>query len=109
MLAAYLKERLVACGQRAGQRRNDFSSVSLGRQRKFLVAILELVEPVVDPALRKQFLVRALFAQSALMKHKDSVGVLDRAQSMSDDESRTSREQPVQRLANLEFGLGVHA
>src|SRR5262252_8283782 len=45
---------------------------------QFLFFVLQLVEPVVNAALRQQFLMRALFAQAAFVEDQDAVGVLNR-------------------------------
>ena len=76
---------------------------------KLLVFVLELVEPVIDAAHSQQFLVRALLAQTALVEDDDAVGVLDGAKSMRDDHRRAAGKKPVERRANLQLGLGVHA
>src|ERR1700683_2104393 len=74
-----------------------------------LFLVLQLVEAVVDAALREKFLVGALFAQAAFVEDEDAVGVLDGAEAVCDDERRAAAEQTVQSLANLEFGFGVYA
>src|SRR6267142_2937537 len=43
------------------------------RQRSFVRAVLELVQPVVDAALREQVAVRAHLHHAALMQHDDPV------------------------------------
>ena len=63
--------------RRSGSHRGSFS-------RQLLFLVLELVEPVIDSALRKQFLVRAFFAQTALVENQDTVGMLNRAQPVRD-------------------------
>ena len=79
------------------------------RQAQFLFFVLELVEAVVDAALGEKFLMRALFAQAALVEDENAVGVLNGAQAMGDDERGAAGEQAVERFANQQLGFGVHA
>src|SRR5260370_13808307 len=76
---------------------------------QLLIFVLELIQAIVNAALRQQFLVRALFAEASLVEHQDAVGVLDGAQAMGNDQRRASEEQAVERVAGQHFGLGVHA
>src|SRR5205085_4428637 len=43
----------------------------------FAVGVLEFVEPPIEAVLGEQFLMRALFAQFAVMHDDDAVGALD--------------------------------
>ena len=76
---------------------------------QLLILVLELIQAIVNAALRQQFLVRALFAEASLVEHQDAVGVLNSAQAMGDDQRGASQEQAVERVADEHFGLGVHA
>ena len=76
---------------------------------KLLVLVLKLVEAVVDAAPREQLLMRAFFAQAALVEDENAVRMLDGAQAMRDHERCAPFEQAVERLANHEFGFRVHA
>ena len=53
---------------------------------QLLLFVLELVEAVVDAALGEQFLMGALFAEASFVEDEDSVGVLNGAEAMCDDE-----------------------
>ena len=75
----------------------------------FLFFVLQLVKPVVNSALGEKFLVRALFAQFALVENQNAVGMLNRAQPMRDHERGAAREQPVERFANQQLGFRIHA
>ncbi len=75
----------------------------------FLVFVLELVEAVIDAALVEQFLVRALFAQAALVEYEDAVGVLNGAEAVGDDDRGAAGEQAIERFANHHLGASVHA
>src|SRR5690242_18782225 len=52
---------------------------------------------------------RALLAQASLMEYENSVGMLDGAEAMGNDDGRASRQQPVQSFADHQLGAGVHA
>ena len=71
------------------------------RQMEFLFFVLQLIQAVVDAALGKQLLMRALFPEAALVEDQYAVGVLDSAQAMRDDEGGSAAEQSVERVANL--------
>ncbi len=76
---------------------------------QFLLLVLELVETIVDTALRQQFLVRSLLAEAALVENENAVRVLYRTQTMRDYEGGAAGKQAVEGFADLEFGLGVQA
>src|ERR1700682_2141864 len=76
---------------------------------QLLFFVLQLIEPIVDPALGEQFLMRALLAQPALVKYEDAIRMLNSAETMRDHERGSTREQTVQRFANEELCFGVHA
>src|SRR5579863_7821098 len=76
---------------------------------QLLLFVLELVEAVVDAALGEQFLVGALFAEAAFVEDEDAVGVLNRAQTVCDDERGAAVKQAVECFANLEFSFCVDA
>src|SRR4029077_5752909 len=70
----------IVCRQRCGECRSH-GTVCVHGHGQFLLLVLELIEPVVDATLGQQFLVRALFAQTSLVKHENAVGMLNRAQA----------------------------
>jgi hypothetical protein len=76
---------------------------------KLLLFVLELVEAVVDAALGEEFLVRALFAEAAFVEDEDTVGVLNGAEAMRDDERGSAAEQAVEGVADLQLSLGIDA
>src|SRR5579862_8775519 len=63
-------------------------------KRKLLFLVLKLIQPVVNSAQAEQFLVRSLLAQTPLVKHKNPIRVLNRAQPMRDHHRRAPFEQP---------------
>ena len=79
------------------------------RKMQLLLFVLELVEPVVNAALREKLLVSALLAEPAFVKHQDAVGVLNGAQPVGNHKRGPSGEQAVQRFADLQFCFGIHA
>ena len=92
------------------ENRTGASGIGRGwRHAQLLIFVLELIEPVINAAQRQQFLMRALLAQLALMEDEDSIGVLDRAQAMGDDDGGAPFDQTIKRLADQQLGLGVHA
>jgi hypothetical protein len=76
---------------------------------QFLFFVLQLVEAVVDTALREKFLVGSLFAEAAFVEDENAVGVLNGAETVGDDECGAAAQQAIKGFANLEFGFGVHA
>src|SRR6267142_2009389 len=52
---------------------------------------------------------RALFAEAAFVEDEDTIGVLDGAEAMRDDQRGAAAEQAVEGIADLQLGLGVHA
>src|SRR5216684_3882987 len=76
---------------------------------QLLLLVLQLVQAIVDSALREKLLMRALLAQAAFVKHEDAIGVLNGTQAVRDDESGAPGEQAIQSFANEQLGLGVHA
>src|SRR6202167_3386636 len=75
------KSRCISTGQRSNQ---------------LLLLVLELIETVINPVQRKQFLMRPLLAQTPLMKHKYAIRVLNRTQPMRDHHRRAPLQQSVQ-------------
>jgi hypothetical protein len=61
---------------------------------------LELIEAIVNSAQREKLLVRALFAQTSLVEHKNAMRVLNGAQPMRDDDSGASLKQPIESFAD---------
>src|SRR5271157_4041417 len=72
----------IAGRKRRRQRRGACEAISGQRFVELLLLILQLVQPVVNPALRQQFLVRALLAQAPFMENEDAVRILNRAQAV---------------------------
>src|SRR5229473_8434659 len=52
---------------------------------------------------------RALLAKTALVEDEDAVSMLNGAEAVRDDECGAAAEQAVERIADLQFGFGVHA
>src|SRR4029077_14355697 len=74
-----------------------------------LLLILELVETVVDPAKGQQLLMSTLFAQPSFVEHQNAIRMLDGAEPMRNHQRRAAAEQAIERLANLQFRLGINA
>src|ERR1700676_787473 len=102
-------ERSVAGGQWQRQRRARLRTLGVLGQVQLLLFVLELVEAVVDAALGKELLMRALFAKAALVEDKDAVGVLNGAETMRDDESGAAAKQAIEGVADQQLSLCVHA
>ena len=96
------KPRLVV---RADRRRRRRSAV----RRNLLILVLQLIELVVDAALREQLLVRAHLADLPLMHNDDLVGALNGREAMRDDQRRSSFNHAVERVAHAKFSFGVDA
>src|SRR6266850_4258651 len=101
--------RLVACGNRKRRAGVAAGGVGIVWDMQLLLFVLELVEAVVDAALGEEFLVRALFAEAALVEDEDAVGMLNGAETMRDDQRGATAEQAVESIADLQLGLRVHA
>src|SRR5690242_4596865 len=111
----------ISTGMRAIQARlprsvliigGEWSARGPGRshgQAQFLIFVLKLVEAVVNASLAQQLLMRALLAQASLMEDENSVGMLDGAETMSNNDGRASRQQPVQSVADHQLGARVDA
>src|SRR5438094_9606617 len=76
---------------------------------QLLLFVLQLVQTVVDPALREKFLMGALLAQAAFVEYQDSVRILNRAEAMGDHQGGTARQQLVERLTNQQLSFRIHA
>jgi len=74
-----------------------------------LFFVLELIEAVIDAALREEFLMRALLTETAFVEDEDAVSVLNGAEAMCDDQGGASTEQAVEGIANQQLGFGVDA
>src|SRR5882762_9152722 len=101
--------RLVACGNRKRCAGTTARGVGIVWEMQLLLFVLELVEAVVNAALGEEFLVRALFAEAALVEDENTVGMLNRAETMRDDQRGAAAEQAVEGIADLQLGLGIHA
>src|SRR6267142_2212856 len=101
--------RLVACGNRKRCAGVAARSVGIVREMQLLLFVLELVEAVVDAALGEEFLVRALLAEAALVEDENTVGMLNGAEPMRDDQRGAAAEQAIEGIADLQLGLCVHA
>ena len=67
------------------------------------------VQMVIKAALFQQRVVRALFDDTAVINYQQLVGLLDRAQPVSDDKGGASGHQTQQRFLNLQFCACVDA
>src|SRR5258707_8372902 len=101
--------RLVACGNRKRCAGATARGVRIVGEMQLSLFVLELVEAVVDAALGEEFLVRALFAEAALVENENAVGMLNGAEAMRDDQRGATAEQAVESIADLQLGLCVHA
>src|SRR5215471_11559177 len=93
------------------RRRHGWNRAGFGETRrngKLLFFVLQLVQPVVDSALRKKFLMRALFAELSFVEDKDAIRMLNRAKAMRNHQRRSACKQTVKSLADLKLGLCVH-
>ncbi len=68
---------------------------------------LQRVERVVKAALREQFFVRAEFLDAPVVQHQHAVGLLNRLQTMRDQDRRACGRELAQRILNQQFGFGV--
>src|SRR5580704_2465141 len=107
--------RSIRCGLRSRERAARLVCETAGRvagifrEAEFLFLVLELIEAVVNAALREQFLVGALFAEAAFVKNEDTRCVLNGAQAMSDHQRGAPGKETVESFANLQLGFGVNA
>jgi hypothetical protein len=62
---------------------------------QFLFLVLQLVQAIVDSALREKLLVSALFAQPAFVEDQNTIGVLDGAEAMRNYQSGATGQQLV--------------
>src|SRR5437762_374261 len=69
--------------------------------------VLQLVEPVIDAALSEQIAVRAHLNDAALVQHDDPVDVLDRRETVGDDDRGPTGHELLQRVLDEMLGLGV--
>src|SRR5215472_9869394 len=58
------------------------STANLEGEMQFLLFVLKLIEAIVNAALSEKLLMRALFAQTAFVKDKDAICVLDSTQTV---------------------------
>ena len=75
----------------------------------FLILVLKLVKLVVQPALRKKFLVGAHFPHAAFVHDEDLIALLNRGKPMRDDDRCSSLHRPIDRLPDLNLRLRIHA
>ena len=85
--------------------RNNISSRRAGPTH--LRHLLHLVQLRVDSALRHQLVVRASLNHHTVLDDADQVRVLDRRQSVGDDDARSSRPRMIQRILHDLFALIV--
>ena len=76
---------------------------------QFLILVLQLVELVVDSAIRQQFLMSAHFADLAFVHDDDLVGTLDGREAVGNDQRGASFDHAAERVAHFEFGFGIDA
>ena len=74
---------------------------------KFLVAVLELVELVVEAALGEELLVGAALAELALVHDEDGVGGLDGGEAVGDEDAGAAGDHAREGEADAVFGVGV--
>ncbi|MBV6467016.1 MAG: hypothetical protein PGMFKBFP_02348 [Anaerolineales bacterium] len=70
---------------------------------------LQVVDFLVQPALREQFVVAAALDDSPVGHDQDQVGAADGGESVRDHKRGASLHQAVERLLDEQFGLRVHA
>ena len=68
---------------------------------------LQLVETVVDASLGQQLLMRARFAQLAVVQDEDAIHVLNGREAVCDRNRRPSAHDHPQRVANEQLGFGI--
>ena len=73
----------------------------------FLGAELRVMQSAVHAADRDEFLMRALLGDALFRDDDDAVRILDRRESMGNDERRAALRQLGQRLLNRRFGLRI--
>jgi hypothetical protein len=73
------------------------------------MAELAHIQIVIHAALAEQFLVLAPLDHLAVLDDDNLIGVANRAETMRDDETRSTPEQFSQRLLDQSFGARVHA
>ena len=61
----------------------------------------------VEPAVRDQLGVRALFDDTPFVQHHNAIGVLDRGQAVRDHDGRAPAHQLLERRLDQPLGLGV--
>src|SRR5581483_702289 len=69
--------------------------------------VLQLVETVVDAALREEIVVRPHLHDAALVEHDDAIDVLDRRQTVGDDDRGPADHQLRERVLDEVLGLRV--
>ena len=65
-----------------------------------LKAVLQIVQPRVETALRAQLVVATLFPNLALVNDQIPIRMLDRRQTMGDDQRGAVFQKLIQRLLN---------
>src|ERR1700758_5130658 len=76
---------------------------------QFLFFVLQLIQTIVNAAMREKLLMSALFTQAALMEHQNAIRILNGAETMRNHQRGAASQQLVQGFANQQFGLGGHA
>src|SRR5690348_8654030 len=74
----------------------------------FVRAVLELVEAVIDAALREEILVRPELHDAPLVQDDDAVDVLNGRETVGDDDRRPPDHQLRERVLDEVLRLGVH-
>src|SRR5712691_9513940 len=92
-----------ARSREASRRRTDAMLARGG----LMSPVLELIEAVVDAALREEILVRAHLNDAALVQHDDPVDVLDGRETVSDDDRRPAGHELRERVLDEVLGLRV--
>src|SRR5579863_4733858 len=73
-----------------------------------LIAVLQLIQLVVNPALGQQLLVSPDLPHLTFVHDDDLVGALDGRKSMSDDHRGAAFDHVAQSIADAKFGLSIH-
>src|SRR5581483_4498510 len=74
-----------------------------------LFLVLQLIELVINPAMRKQFLMRAHLANLALVQHDNLVHALNGRKPVRDDDRGATRHHALDGLLDQLLGFGVNA
>src|SRR5919107_2106131 len=74
-----------------------------------LIPELPLVQPSIESSQAEQFTMASFLHDPSAVQHNEPVGAADGTQTMSDDERRTSHQEPAQRVFDELLALGIEA